>query len=85
MDQQEIAKSVRDILTQKLYVDASLLIPENDSMPLTGQVFQFTGIEMMYLFFEIEQYFHIRIPEKSLLNYGFINIEKISAAVSQCI
>ena len=47
------------------------------SLPLTGEKWGFNGIDLTYLFFEVEQAFQIVISPNSITNYQFNTIESI--------
>lgn len=49
--------------------------------PLTGYHFKLAGADMVYLLFEMERAFAIRMNEEFLGNYGFSTIEKAAEAV----
>ena len=51
--------------------------------PLTGEHFKLTKVDMVYLLFEIEKQFEIRIQEEYLISYGFSTINKIIDVVNK--
>lgn len=50
-------------------------------LPLTGKPFYLSEIDLVYLLFEIEKKYDIRIEEKYLVEYGFSTVNKIADIV----
>lgn len=76
-----IQRQIATVLREKLRVSDALLIPENYDEPLTGNLFCFSGVDLAYLFFELELAFGIRIATQYLDTYGFCSINKISEVI----
>ena len=74
---------IRDILEKRLRIKAELLIPENDTKPLTGAPFWLDEIELAYLFFEVQNQLGKPIPPESLENYAFNSIRGIAAVTQE--
>ncbi len=53
--------------------------------PLTGFHFGLSGADLVYLLFEAEKTFDIKITEGQLENYGFSTIEKVAGCVAESI
>ncbi|MBQ7689393.1 MAG: hypothetical protein IJT27_09275 [Clostridia bacterium] len=51
--------------------------------PLTGTPFQFSAIDMVYLFLEIRDKFQVRFFAEDVENYGFITINKITGIIER--
>jgi acyl carrier protein len=71
-----------NILREKLSLPENILGKEYWDLPLTGKHFRLTGVDLVYLFFELEKALGIRINDKSLENYGFGTINRIAVALS---
>ncbi len=80
-NRQKIIDKIIHIMVQKLKVNQNLLIVENYDKPLTGTVFNISGLMMTYLFFEIEKSFGIRIDTAKILNYEFNTINDITELI----
>ena len=76
-----IEKQVVSVLRERLPVPDSKLGPEHWDEPLTGSFFGFSGVDLTYLFFELERTFNARFGERDLAGYGFSTINKIATAV----
>lgn len=76
-----IIERVINILKIRFDVKEDLLLPENYYLPLTGDLFRFTVVDLVYLLFEIEAEFKIRISPELLRNYGFSSIYTIASAI----
>ena len=55
---------------------------KDKDLPLTGDVWIFGAVDMVYLFFEVEKEFGIHIAPKDLLHYRFNTIRQIASIVS---
>lgn len=76
-----IEEQVVSVLRERLSVPDSKLGPEHRDKPLTGSFFGFSGVDLTYLFFELERAFSTRFGEQHLIGYGFSTINKIAEAV----
>jgi len=72
---------VAGILHSKLHVAGNLLTESNWDKPLTGDEFRLSSVDLVYLLFEIEKEFKIRIKEQFLRNYGFSTIDSIVSII----
>lgn len=71
-----IREDIICILKDKLHCGCEN-IRKNLNAPLTGNPFYMTHIDMVYLLFEIEKKFKIRVGEEKLISYGFSTVNKI--------
>ena len=76
-----IERQVVSVLRERFSVPDSKLGPEHWDEPLTGSLFGFSGVDVTYLFFELERTFNARFGEQDLVGYGFSTINKIAEAV----
>lgn len=83
MEIDKIVDKVIDILHYKLEVPKEKLVRENECVPLTGQLFQFTAIEMAYLYLEVEKEFDCIIGISQIKAYGFNTIRGISEVIKE--
>jgi len=79
----EVYEYLVNLLHQKFHIPLSSLEPNNWNEPLTGAVFHLTGVDLVYLFFEIEKHYQIRVDEKFLQYYGFNSICEITKVIEQ--
>jgi len=77
MKRDECLESLLFILENKLKVRSDLLVRENFSAALTGHIFQFSAIELLYLFLEIEREMNISINVELMDQYQFNSINGI--------
>ncbi len=84
MQQEEaIRQGVLDILSDRLEINPALLAEEYWGIPLTGGRFRLTPRELVYLFFEVEKRFGVRIAPEWLLGGRFNSISGVVRAVEQ--
>lgn len=82
---EEIHMCLIKLLIEKFNANPELLKEHNWDQPLTGSVFNFSGVELTYLFFEIENIFNIKVGPKNLQQYGFSSINKIAKVIEETI
>lgn len=76
-----IKEEIIQILQDKLQCPCER-IEKNMELPLTGQPFYLSEIDMVYLLFEIEKKYRIRVEGKYLINYMFSTVNHIEKIVS---
>lgn len=81
--QDEVYKKICGILGERFGIEEKKLESAFFGEPLTGFHFGLTGADMVYLLFEIEKVFSIRITEEYLEGYGFSTIEKAAKSVAK--
>ena len=83
MKEKCLSDKVIEIINEKLRRSIDCLQMKNWDTPLTGEPFYLSGIELMYLLFEIEKQFDIRIDSNDLDNYGFCSINNIVSIIER--
>lgn len=85
MDKSErlIEDRIISILHQRFEIPDNMLDPSNWDEPLTGGYFRFSDVNLVYLLFEIEAEFCIRIRPEWLSDYQFRSINSISNIVKK--
>jgi len=81
----DIKATIKVILKDKIGIPESILLKSNENYPLTGCPFYLSGIMMVYLLFEIEKEYSIRVGDDNLSEYMFRSINTISKIVDQTI
>ena len=76
-----VEKQVVSVLRERFSVPVSKLDLEHWDKPLTGSFFHFSGVDLTYLFFELERALNVRFREQDLVGYGFSTINKIATAI----
>lgn len=71
---QEITERVCKVLVKKIDVNYRLLTEEGLELPLTGRKIGLRARDLVYLFFEVEKEFDIKINTDNLENYKFNTI-----------
>ncbi len=76
-EQKKIRNRLMKLLQEKQLISCRD-IKQHLNVPLTGSPFFLTDVGMVYLLFEIEKAFEVRILEEELLEYGFSTIDQIT-------
>ena len=76
----KVTKDVIELFCKRMGYSEQM-IEQHLDIPVTGKPYRFLDIDMVYLLFEIEKHFKIRIKEEDLLNYGLSSINQIVALV----
>jgi acyl carrier protein len=76
-----IQRRIITVLRDRFHLSETVLAPDNWDKPLTGHLFNLSGTDLVYLLFELERAFNIRIPERYLETYGFCSIDRINEAI----
>ncbi len=76
-----ISKRIIKIIQKCTDVSYEKLDISNWDEPLTGHIYQFTAVDLVYLLFEIEIEFNIRLPAKVFEDYRFSTITKICSVI----
>lgn len=69
-------EDIKDILI-KIGIDSELITEENKYLPLTGNKFNMSSVQLAYLLLEIEKIYDLKINESDLINEGFNTINNI--------
>ena len=83
MNHKEITDKLEEIFVYRLKKRAELFKDENFDQPLTGKLFQFTDVDLVYFFLEIERVFEINISGEDVLNNRFSTINGILEIISE--
>lgn len=81
--QENVIKIICEILMKYFDITEEKLEERFWKEPLTGFHFKMTGVDMVYLLFEIEKAFDIKITEDQLEFYGFNTIENAAKCVAE--
>ena len=73
-----------NILNDKLDVPLAQLESPYWDKPLTGHLFNLSSVDMVYLLFEIEKAFVIRIDPSLLVSYQFSTVNQIAKVIGDC-
>lgn len=79
-----IQRRIVTVLCERFHVSEAILDPENWDTPLTGNLFRFSAIDVVYLLFELEIAFGVWISHQYLDSYGFISINRMAEAIAEC-
>ena len=83
MNNTEIQNTILRILSEKFRVDEAILVSSNWDAPLTGSPFRLKGADLVYLLFELEGAFGLRVESSDLMNYGFNSINRIAEVLGK--
>lgn len=73
-------------INDKLYSIFNKFIPEAKlnklwekelDSPLTGEIWNFSSVDMVYLFLEVEKPFNLKLDTSKILDYEFNSVNKI--------
>jgi len=80
-----ITKQVINLLREKFMILETCLSTDQWDTPLTGFDLNLSGVDMVYLFFELEKLFQVRIDEQYLTSYKFSTINQIAQVMVEII
>lgn len=80
-NEKDICLSIFQILEQKFGISRELFGEKYSEVRLTSKAIGLTGLDLVYLLFEIEKRYGIRINADSLDNQGFDSVAGIVKAV----
>lgn len=80
-----VVERVLGVLKNLFSIPTEMLDPVNWQEPLTGQLYNFSSTELIYLLFELEVEFKIRVPVDALSEYRFCSIAQICAVIQKLI
>ena len=81
MEYNEIYKTIITILKKRFHFPDELFEGDYVNLPLCGAYFRMGTTELVYLFYEVERTFQIRITEDILERCGFHTICEIGECV----
>lgn len=79
--EKEIYLSILQILEQQFGISRELFGERYEEVRITSEAIGLTGLDMVYLMFEIEKRYKIRVSTDSLDNHGFDSVSGIAKAV----
>lgn len=79
MRKDEIQDFIFRILKELFKIDKGYLCDRYIDIPLFEDPFKFSGIQMVYLVFEIEKHFGMRYQEEALIKYESLTIADLTA------
>ena len=79
-----VQSQIITVLQDRYLLSEAILDSDNWGKPLTGRLFNLSGMDLVCLLFELEKVFAVRIPERYLDTYGFCSIDKIAEAIKGC-
>lgn len=79
--EKEICLDILQILEQQFGISRELLGEKSEEVRLTSKAIGLTGLDLVYLLFEIEKGYGIRISADSFDNHGFDSVQGIARAV----
>lgn len=85
MSKDNIIQIICEIMKEKIHIPQELIVPENYDKPLTGMIMKLDEYNLLYLFFEIEKKFQIRIPEDQLSDYQFNTMNGVVDVIASCL
>jgi len=83
MTREYIVNEICAIMRDRLRVDETLLVPENEYAPLTASPFDLEAQDLVYLFVFIREAFQIEIPGAALADEGFNSVAAIADIVER--
>lgn len=77
-----VKQKITDLLQERFNIPYELICTGYDK-PLTGNDFCLNAADLVYLFFELEAAFQIRIKAEFLNDYQFVTVNKIAEVICQ--
>lgn len=84
-EEKEICLVVAELIKSMFGIPEEFLRPEDWERSLTSKEIGLTGIELVYLLFEIEKIYGVRLSSDVFDNHGFDSILKIYGTLHQLI
>jgi hypothetical protein len=81
MKEKGISNSVIEIICNKFHRSDDILDKKNWDQPLSGEPYYLSGAELVYLLFELEIKYNMRIDSNELDNYAFSTINNIVSII----
>ncbi len=82
MSKEEITVRLQNILRKRFGMDLKGKWQEVKNYPLLGYKLGIGPGQLLYLFFDIEEEFNIRIPENSIVNGDFHSLDSIAGIIA---
>ena len=79
----ETKERVLHVLEKCTVLPEALLEPSSWQKPLTGKDYRLSAVDLVYLLFELEEEFGIRISPDALNAYHFSTIEGICSIIQE--
>ena len=83
MEKADIITRVISTLSRCANLTPDQLAPLHWKDPLTGHMFNLFAEDLVYLLFEVEREFNIKISASFLMEYGFSSIDNICTVVQK--
>lgn len=77
MSREAIGNRVSHIMQKCFQLSVNTVSSRNWNEPLTSSAFHLTAVDLVYLLFEIEKSFDIRISNAALESYGLYSVNAI--------
>jgi len=83
MTRSEIIETMYSILRDKWSINDEVLAESNINTPLTGEVFNLKGRDLVYLLVFTKETFAVEIPGAELADEGFNSVSSIAGIVER--
>lgn len=70
-------RKLKNLLQTQFHIPEGLLDGTHDKEPLTGEIFRLSGLDLAYLFLEVEKLLGRQIDTDKVLHYEFNTISGI--------
>ncbi|SHJ38182.1 acyl carrier protein [Clostridium cavendishii DSM 21758] len=81
--EEDIKIKLKDIFINSLNIDPNYMTEKNYDSNLLGNIWRFTPRDLVYLFFEVEEKFFIKIPEENIINGDFKTFNNIVKIINK--
>jgi acyl carrier protein len=71
MDRQQVLDKLSEIIKRRFNFEPKNISPNWENELLLSSKFNFTARELVYLFFEVQREFALKIPQEYILNGSF--------------
>lgn len=80
-DWEKINEGLKEIFSQRFGITEEKFLAMNRDIHLMGAEYNFDHQHMLYLFFDIEKWFNIRMPDEAIISGRFASINNIAEII----
>ncbi|GFZ33315.1 hypothetical protein CSC2_38410 [Clostridium zeae] len=83
LDKQQVLDKLSEVIERRFNFSVKEISPSWENELILGSKFGFTPRELIYLFFEVQKEFNLRIPQEHILDGSFKTLAGIADSILQ--